>query len=187
MITRTLTPLGDRSALILDSFIMDYFSLSRDSEISISIENDKLIISRASKSEAISYCTPSDKSDILSDLKSTFSIAPINDAKSKKNYNIKSFFDDGRLKIGDKVFYHQAIAEGKTDINDKAIIAEVIDDANHARKYLKSLGDGQVYSFSGLRTKLIKDFGISNVHADWGHTLTEEWRALDSNKKLSQL
>lgn len=182
MISRKLLTIGTSKALIIEPFLIEYLGLEADYQVEISIEGDKLSISRLESTSLDEGLTQTSNHTELVELIKN------NDKKgAKRSHHIRSFFNDGRLKIGDKVIYYQAIEEGKTDKKDKAIIAEVIDDANNTRQYLRSLGDGKVYSLSGLRTKLIEDYGVKNVHPKWGHTLTEEWRELNTMKKLSEL
>jgi hypothetical protein len=88
--------------------------------------------------------------------------------KSRSESTFKILINSGKLKMGDNVIFNPAKIQG---INDDEIMAEIINNSQRCLKYK----DGNTYSFSALRRKIVDDFKISDVYPDWGFNLFNEW------------
>lgn len=171
MIKRQLDVLGGSKVLTLDPFILEYLGLENSNEVVIRIESDAIVIK---KSQSI---------DNISNSKQTVSES----ASLTKSQYIRDFFKDGRLSIGDELIYYPAIEENKASLKDKEIKAVIIKNANGNRYYLKSLADGQEYSLSGLRRKIIDEYNLRSVKRNWVYNINNEWKSLKTNRYLSEL
>lgn len=168
MIVRKLSNFNNTLALVIDPFILEYYGIDKNSSLKIELTKDGFFISTTEQTDVIEESKHQDES---------------------KSLHIKDFFKDGRLNVGDIVVYCQAIDEGKAHIHDKKIQAVVEKEPNGNRKYLRYLGENsnELYSFSGLRRKLITDLNLENVHPDWVYNLNYEWMLLENEKRFSEL
>ena len=168
MISRKLLKINNALVLTIDPFILEYYGINKESILKIELTNDGFFVSNREETEGIDNSSSNDKN---------------------KSQYIKEFFKDGRLNVGDVVVYCQAADEGKANIQDKKIQAIVEKEPNGNRKYLKYLGENsnELYSFSGLRRKLIADLKLVNVHPNWVFNLNYEWMLLKDKKRFSEL
>jgi hypothetical protein len=106
------------------------------------------------------------------------------ESKSKTRKRAKSIittlFDLGKLKIGQKVYLKPAIDQG----HPKNSVCATIVNTNQA--CLEREGDDNLYTFSGLRRKLIEEFGVKDVRKNWGFGVRRDW-VVENGKTLSEL
>ncbi len=93
---------------------------------------------------------------------------------------ITTLFETGKLKVGDKVYLKPAIAQGH---KKKDVCATIV---NTNQACLEREGDAYLYTFSGLRRKLIEDFDVKDVRKNWGFGVRRDWM-VESGKTLSEL
>lgn len=97
------------------------------------------------------------------------------ESKSKKRRRAKSIiaqlFELNKLVVGQYVYYQPAIDNG-ADKNDNRIKAEIISTGTNC---LKRENDENTYSFSGLRHKIVDEFGLTDIRKFWGFGIRYEW------------
>lgn len=97
------------------------------------------------------------------------------ESKSKKRKRAKSIisqlFELNKLVVGQYIYYQPAIESG-ADKNDNRIKAEII---NTGTNCLKRENDENTYSFSGLRHKIVDEFGLTDIRKFWGFGIRYEW------------
>ena len=106
------------------------------------------------------------------------------ESRSKKRKRTKSIittlFELDKLKIGQKVFLKPAIDQGHSRDDVYATIV------NSNQACLERKGDDDLYTFSGLRRKLIDEFGVRDVRKNWGFGVRKDW-IVENGKTLSEL
>lgn len=100
--------------------------------------------------------------------------------KERAKSIIKRLFEDGKLKVGDKVILKPAVEQG---ISKDLVTAEIM---NKRQSCLQRNEDSRLYSFSRLRTVLTEELNLENVRPDWGFSLKKDWMS-EAGKSLEEL
>lgn len=93
---------------------------------------------------------------------------------------IKTLFESGKLKVGQKVYLKPAIDRGHS--RDK-VSATIV---NTNQKCLQREGDDNLYTFNGLRFILTQELGLKDVQKYWGFGIRYDW-VVENMKNLSEL
>lgn len=109
------------------------------------------------------------------------------ESKSKKRKRAKSIvsqlFELDKLKIGQFVYYKPALDQG-VDKNDTRIKAQII---NNSTNCLKRDNDEEIYSFSGLRWRIIDELKLTGLKKFWGFGVRYEWIIDDGTNLITLL
>lgn len=101
---------------------------------------------------------------------------------NKRERTIPLLFEHKKLEIGQKVYFQPAIDMG-VDKNDNNISAVIV---SNRQSCLQREGDNVLYSFSGLRKKIIDELNITSTQKNWGFNTTSEW-VVEDGKRLKDL
>jgi len=103
--------------------------------------------------------------------------------KSNRGPSIcKKLFAAGKLKVGQKVILFAAIDQGVSKDNDK-INAEIV---NTTMNCLKRKNDEEIYSFHGLRYKIVKEFGLKGLNENHAPGAADQW-GLEDGRRIREL
>jgi len=103
--------------------------------------------------------------------------SPKDNVKKRSGRFTTKLFNDGKLEVGYKVKYLPADAKGIE------VVAEI---ARKGSKCLKIPNTDEIYSFSGLRKKVILEHAL-DLNAYYPYSQWGEWELVDKNTKLSEL
>lgn len=104
-----------------------------------------------------------------------------NNEQVLNNRKTSYLFNNNLLKVGDKVIYRPAEQQG---IDAKLVTATIKREGTYCLQI--DSNQDKLYSFSGLKRKLIEDFKLKEVNPYWGFTTWQEWTT-KNGVKLSDL
>ena len=93
---------------------------------------------------------------------------------------IANLFESGKLKVGQKVYLKPAMDKGHSKDKVGATIV------NTNQKCLQRGGNGNLYTFNGLRFILTEELGLKNVQKYWEFGLRYDW-VVEDMKNLAEL